>query len=108
MKALGFKRILEIGELKNELGILEVPIPEPEPNQLQIQVHASCINIDDIHAAEGTFLGGFLPFKASERHFLRPGKLSHKIFILCFIHGAVKIITRTGIITGSLKDYVPV
>jgi len=66
MKALGYKKLLEIGELKNELSLLDIPISEPEPNQLQVKVHASCINIDDIHAAEGTFLGGFLPFKASE------------------------------------------
>lgn len=66
MRALGFKRPLEIGELKNELTLLEVPVPEPNPKQLLVKTHATCINIDDIHAAEGTFLGGFRPFKASE------------------------------------------
>lgn len=66
MKALGFKRQLEIGELKNELTTLELPTPEPDPKQLLVKIHATCINIDDIHSAEGTFLGGFLPFKATE------------------------------------------
>jgi NADPH:quinone reductase-like Zn-dependent oxidoreductase len=66
MKALGFKRQLEIGELKNELTTFELPTPEPDPKQLLVKIHATCINIDDIHAAEGTFLGGFLPFKATE------------------------------------------
>jgi NADPH:quinone reductase-like Zn-dependent oxidoreductase len=66
MKALGFKRQLEIGELKNKLTTLEIPTPEPGPKQLLVKIHATCINIDDIHAAEGTFLGGFLPFKATE------------------------------------------
>ncbi len=66
MKALGIKKQLEIGELKNELMLLEVPIPEPEPNQILVKIHATCINIDDIHAAEGTFLGGFQPYKASK------------------------------------------
>jgi NADPH:quinone reductase-like Zn-dependent oxidoreductase len=66
MKALGIKKQLEIGELKNELMLLEAPIPEPEPNQILVKIHATCINIDDIHAAEGTFLGGFQPYKASK------------------------------------------
>lgn len=66
MNALGFKRQLEIGELKNELTTFELPTPEPDPKQLLVKIHATCINIDDIHAAEGTFLGGFLPFKATE------------------------------------------
>ncbi len=57
MKALGFKRQLEIGELKNELTTLELPTPEPDPKQLLVKIHATCINIDDIHSAEGTFLG---------------------------------------------------
>ncbi len=73
MKALGFNRPLEIGELKNELTLLEVPVPEPQPKQLLIKIHASCINIDDIHAAEGTFLGGLLPFKASKENPCIPG-----------------------------------
>ena len=65
MKALGYNKILEIGELKKELTRLELPIPEPGPKQLLVKLHATCINIDDIHAAEGSFLGGLLPFKAS-------------------------------------------
>jgi len=73
MKALGFKRPLEIGELKNELTLLEVPVPKPKPKQLLIKIYATCINIDDIHAAEGTFLGGLLPFKASEENPCIPG-----------------------------------
>ena len=66
MKALGLKKQLEIGELKNELSLLEMPIPEPGPKELLIKIHTTCINIDDIHAAEGTFLGGFQPYKAAE------------------------------------------
>lgn len=68
MKALGFNRQLEIGELKNALTLMEVPIPEPGPEEIQVKIHASCINIDDIHMAEGTFLGGVLPVKASEEN----------------------------------------
>jgi NADPH:quinone reductase-like Zn-dependent oxidoreductase len=73
MKALGFKKILKIGELKNELTQIELPIPEPKPKQLLVKIHATSINIDDIHAAEGTFLGGVLPFKASEETPCIPG-----------------------------------
>ena len=73
MKALGFNEPLEVGELKNKLTILEVPVPEPKPKQLLVKIHATSINIDDIHAAEGTFLGGVLPFKASEENPCIPG-----------------------------------
>jgi len=32
MIAFGFKKQLEIGELKNELTTIETPIPAPAPN----------------------------------------------------------------------------
>jgi len=73
MKALGFKKILEVGELKKELILLEAPVPDPEPAQILVKIHATCINIDDIHGAEGTFLGGVLPLKASEDNPFIPG-----------------------------------
>ena len=67
MKALGITKLLDIGELKTALTRLEVPVPAPGPAEIQVKIHAACINIDDIHMAEGTFLGGVLPVKASTK-----------------------------------------
>jgi len=66
MKALGYTRLLAIGEFKTALVMLDVPAPEPQENELLVQVRASSINIDDIHFAEGTFFGGIYPSRASE------------------------------------------
>jgi NADPH:quinone reductase-like Zn-dependent oxidoreductase len=38
--------------------MVEVPQPVPRPREVLVKVHASTINIDDIHVAEGTFYGG--------------------------------------------------
>ncbi|MFC1591299.1 NADP-dependent oxidoreductase [Thermodesulfobacteriota bacterium] len=73
MKALGFIRPLEVGELQRELRQLELPVPEPNEKQLLVRVRASCVNIDDIHAAEGTFFGGIFPSRASAEEPFVPG-----------------------------------
>ena len=65
MRALAYTRPLEIGELSKELQMLDLPVPEPEEGQLLVRVRASCINIDDLHFAEGTFMGGLYPSRAS-------------------------------------------
>jgi len=53
----------EIGELNEHLQLDETTISAPtscelKPNQVLIQVKAFSINIDDIHVAEGSMLGG--------------------------------------------------
>ncbi len=73
MKALGYTRPLGIGELQHELQLVDVPVPEPGKTQIQIKVKATCINIDDIHIAEGTFFGGLSPSKASPEKPSIPG-----------------------------------
>jgi NADPH:quinone reductase-like Zn-dependent oxidoreductase len=45
--------------------MLDLPVPEPEKGQMLVRVRASCINIDDLHFAEGTFMGGLYPSRAS-------------------------------------------
>jgi NADPH:quinone reductase-like Zn-dependent oxidoreductase len=65
MKALAYTRPLEIGELSKELQMLDLPAPEPEKGQLLVRTRASSINIDDLHFAEGTFMGGLHPSRAS-------------------------------------------
>src|SRR5581483_12151014 len=38
--------------------MMEVAQPVPRAQEVLVKVHASTINIDDIHVAEGTFYGG--------------------------------------------------
>ena len=73
MKALCYTRPLAVGELKKELQMLDVPMPEPEKGQMLVRIRASCINIDDLHYAEGTFFGGLHPSRASADHPSIPG-----------------------------------
>ena len=58
MKALCYTRPLGIGELEAALEMHELSVPEPAQGELLVRMHASSINIDDIHIAEGTFFGG--------------------------------------------------
>ena len=73
MKALCYTKPLGIGELEAALEMHEVGVPEPAKGQLLVRMHASSINIDDIHIAEGTFLGGMSKSKASLEQPSTPG-----------------------------------
>ncbi len=46
------------GTLPDVLQMAETAQPDPRPREVLVRVHASTINIDDIHVAEGTFYGG--------------------------------------------------
>jgi len=63
MKAAYIVRRPKIGELNEYLQLDETTISAPtpselKPNQVLIQVKAFSINVDDIHVAEGSMLGG--------------------------------------------------
>lgn len=63
MKAAYIVSRPKIGELNDHLHLDESTIPSPtrselRPNQVLIKVKAFSINIDDIHVAEGSMLGG--------------------------------------------------
>ncbi len=73
MKALGYTRPLAVGELHKELRQLDCPVPEPAAKEVLVQMKATCINIDDLHIAEGTFFGGLYPSRASEENPSIPG-----------------------------------
>lgn len=73
MKALCYIRPLGIGELEAALEMHEVGVPEPAKGQLLVRMHASSINIDDIHIAEGTFFGGLGKSRASAQQPVTPG-----------------------------------
>lgn len=50
-----------VGQVADAIQVGELPVPSTEtlaPNSIIIQVQAACINIDDIHAQQGSFLGG--------------------------------------------------
>ena len=73
MKALCYTKPLGIGELEAALEMHEVGVPEPAKGQLLVRMHASSINIDDIHIAEGTFFGGLGKSRASVQQPVTPG-----------------------------------
>jgi len=73
MKALCYTRPLEIGEFESALAMHDMSIPEPAEGQLLVRMRASSINIDDIHIAEGTFLGGMQKSRASKEQPSTPG-----------------------------------
>ena len=73
MKALCYTKPLAIGELESNLTMHEVGMPEPAKGQLLVRMHASSINIDDIHIAEGTFFGGLMKSRASAEQPVTPG-----------------------------------
>lgn len=73
MKALCYTRPLGIGELEANLELRDLDIPEPAQGQLLVRMRASSINIDDIHVAEGTFLGGMSASRASAGQPSTPG-----------------------------------
>ncbi len=58
MRALLLTRRPVPGTLPDALQLTEIPEPALRPRDVLLQVHASTINIDDIHVAEGTFYGG--------------------------------------------------
>jgi len=65
MKALCYTRPLGVGELEGALEMRELSVPEPAQGQILVRMRASSINVDDIHSAEGTFLGGMIKSVAS-------------------------------------------
>lgn len=73
MKALCYTRPLETGDFESALEMQDVSIPEPAEGQLLVRMRASSINIDDIHIAEGTFLGGMQKSQASKAQPSTPG-----------------------------------
>ena len=73
MKTLCYTRPLNIGELEGALEMQDRPVPEPAQGEMLVRVHASSINIDDIHVAEGTFLGGMTPSRATVEQPTTPG-----------------------------------
>ena len=73
MKALCYTRPLDIGELEANLNMHDVAVPEPAKGELLVRMHASSINIDDIHIAEGTFFGGLMKSRASAQQPVTPG-----------------------------------
>ena len=58
VRALVLTRRPAPGALPDLLQIAEIGEPLLRPRDVLIRVRASCINIDDIHLAEGTFYGG--------------------------------------------------
>ncbi|MBX2802712.1 MAG: NAD(P)-dependent alcohol dehydrogenase [Myxococcales bacterium] len=58
MRALGVRARPRVGHFVNDLTELRVPLPEPAPDEVRVRVHASAINVDDVHIVEGTFAGG--------------------------------------------------
>ncbi len=73
MKALCYTKPLGIGELEANLNMHDVAVPEPAKGELLVRMHASSINIDDIHIAEGTFFGGLKKSRASAQQPVTPG-----------------------------------
>ena len=65
MQAFAYTRPPAVGQLAQELQLIDCPQPVPGTQQLLVRMHASCINIDDIHIAEGTFFGGMYRSRAS-------------------------------------------
>ena len=60
------------GKVADELEIGELPIPELGPKEVLVRIHAAPLNIDDLHVAEGTFLGGLSVIQSRKPTHLRP------------------------------------
>jgi alcohol dehydrogenase len=66
VRTLALTRRPAPGTLPDVLQMIESAAPVPRAREALVKVHASTINIDDIHVAEGTFYGG-LPIGARPR-----------------------------------------
>jgi NADPH:quinone reductase-like Zn-dependent oxidoreductase len=66
MRALALTRRPKPGTLPAVIQMIEMVEPAPRGREVVVKVLASSINIDDIHAAEGTFYGG-IPIGATPR-----------------------------------------
>lgn len=66
MKAIAITRPPEVGRLEDELRLLEMPDPKHQGKEIVVRIVASCIYIDNIHHAEGTFFGRWPRPRASE------------------------------------------
>ena len=74
MKAIGINKPVSVGELCEHLTMFTCERPRPKRGEVLIKVYNSTINIDDIHAIEGSMMGGLqLKPKASERNIVVPG-----------------------------------
>ena len=58
MKALSISQRPGVGQLAEVIRIEEVDPPRPRGREVLVEVVASCINVDDIHFAQGTMYGG--------------------------------------------------
>lgn len=66
MKAAFLTKRPEIGAVPDHIRVGDIPQPAISGENLKsyqvlVDVHASCINVDDLHALEGSFVGG-IPF----------------------------------------------
>lgn len=66
MRALAITRRPAPGTLPDAIQMVEIAEPTPRSRDVLVKVHASTINIDDIHVAQGTFYGG-IPIGARPR-----------------------------------------
>ncbi|MDN5212821.1 NAD(P)-dependent alcohol dehydrogenase [Fulvivirgaceae bacterium BMA12] len=74
MKAIGINENVSIGNLVDKLQEFNCERPQPKKGEVLIQVNYSTINIDDIHAMEGSMMGGFrFKPKASKSSIVIPG-----------------------------------
>ena len=60
MKAIGVTSLPKIRKVAELIEFIDVPVPRPKDNEVAIKVFASTIHIDEIHAVQGTALGGKL------------------------------------------------
>ena len=58
MKAAFITKHAVLGKVGEELQIGKLPLPEPKPGEVLVRIHASTLNIDDLHMAQGSFAGG--------------------------------------------------
>jgi NADPH:quinone reductase-like Zn-dependent oxidoreductase len=66
MKAAFLTKRPEIGAVPDHIQVGDIPLPvisgeNLKSHQVLVDVQAACINIDDLHAQEGSFVGG-IPF----------------------------------------------
>jgi NADPH:quinone reductase-like Zn-dependent oxidoreductase len=57
VKAIAITRPPDVGRLEEELRLLDMPDPRSRGKEILVRVVASCIVIDNIHMAEGSFFG---------------------------------------------------
>ncbi len=67
MKAIAITKAPRVGGLEEALRLLELPDPTPKGRQILVRVVASCILIDNIHMAEGSFFGWWPRPRASRK-----------------------------------------